>query len=355
MNSYIKEDIDNLLLHEKNLLNLFSDKTVFITGSTGLIGSQLVFTLLEANKKYKLNIRVLALARSLKKAKEVFAEYTEDSCLNVISGDVLALPEISEPIDYVVHGASITSSWAYVHQPVDTIDTAISGAMNVLNLAKEKKVQAFVYLSSLEIYGVTSTENIGEGDIGKIDFLNVRSSYSESKRMVECLCIAYAKQYGVPAKIARLTQTFGPGISHDDNRVFAQFARSIIENRDIVLHTTGETKRTYCYTSDAVSGILYILQKGEVSEAYNVANAETFFSIMEAAKLLVSLKMNTISKVVVDIQDASSLGYNPVSKIKLKTEKLQNLGWQPRVDMPEMLKRLVLSMKQEKLLQATKG
>lgn len=349
MNSYIKEDINNLLLHEKNLLDSFSNKTIFITGATGLIGSQLVFTLLEANKKYKLNIRVLALVRSLQKAKQVFAEYMGDSCLKVVCGDVLALPEILEPIDYVVHGASVTSSWAFVHQPIDTINTAICGAMAVLNLAKEKKVQAFVYLSSLEVYGVTSNENIGEEDIGSIDFLNVRSSYSESKRMVECLCVAYAKQYGVPTKIARLTQTFGPGISHDDNRVFAQFARSIVEDRDIVLHTTGETKRTYCYTSDAVSGILYILQKGKVAEAYNVANAETFFSIMEMAKLLVSLKLNACSKIVVDMQDLASLGYLPVIKIKLKTEKLQNLGWVPRVGMLEMLKRLVLAMKEKRL------
>lgn len=349
MDLYIREDVDRLLFQEEELLRLLSNKTIFITGATGLIGSHLVFTLLEANRKYNLAIRVLALVRSLEKAKDIFVEYVEDSSLCLICGDVLALPEIFEPIDYVVHGASVTSSQSFVSQPVDTINVAIQGTMNVLALAKYKQVNSFVYLSSLEVYGSVSKEDVSEMDIGYIDFLNVRSSYSESKRMVECLCSSYAKQFNLPIKIVRLSQTFGPGVDYRDNRVFAQFARSVIENVPIVLHTKGETKRNYCYTSDAVTGILVVLLKGEVVEAYNVANENTFISIMDMANLMLKVNPETQSTVVVDLKDAQSLGYNPTSKIRLMTSKLQELGWIPRVDMPEMLRRLVLSMKERRL------
>lgn len=79
--------------------------------------------------------------------------------------------------------------------------------------------------------------------------------------MIECMCVSYGSEYGVPVKIVRLSQTFGPGVSYEDGRVFAQFARAAIENKNIVLKTKGETYRNYCYTRDAVIGILCVLLK----------------------------------------------------------------------------------------------
>ena len=93
-----------------------------------------------------------------------------------------------------------------------------------------------VYLSSLEVYGTPEKDAdlITENDYGYIEPLSVRSSYSEGKRMVECLCASYAHEYSVPVKIARLSQTFGPGVAYEDGRVFAEFARCALEQRDIV-------------------------------------------------------------------------------------------------------------------------
>ena len=130
-----------------------------------------------------------------------------------------------------------------------------------------KYLEGMVYLSSLEVYGKTEKEQIKEEDLGYIDILTPRSSYSEGKRMSETMCISYAQEYNVPVKIARLAQTFGAGVSKDDNRVFAQFAKSVINNENIILHTKGETKRNYCYTTDAVRGIFTILTKGGKNQA----------------------------------------------------------------------------------------
>lgn len=344
MNKYIEADVTSFLMENKELLNSLANSTILITGSTGLIGSHLVYSILEANHRYKLNIKVLALVRSLEKAKSLFDKYTKLDGLELINGDVLDLPTISQSIDYIIHGASITSSSDFVNKPVDTIEIALQGTKNLLNLAKEKEIKSFVYLSSLEVYGTVDKKDVFEKDFGYIDFTNVRSSYSEGKRMAECLCISYASQFGIPVKIARLGQTFGPGVDYNDNRVFAQFARSVIEKKDIILHTTGETERNYCYTKDAVSALLYILLKGNIGDAYNVANEDTMISIRNMAEMVAKLDPTNSIKVVIDLKDSQSLGYNPIVKIKLKTEKLERLGWKPTTNLSTMLNNLIQSM-----------
>ncbi|MGT2755626.1 NAD-dependent epimerase/dehydratase family protein [Streptococcus ovuberis] len=334
----------------KNNLDLFkslSGKTIFITGATGLIGSQLINVLTVLNKNFELNMKIVAFVRSIEKAHKKFNDIVDQ--IEIFPGDIKTRIDYPSRIDYIIHGASVTASRDFVETPIDTILTAIDGTKSILNLAIEKQVSGFVYLSSLEIYGNLNKVEINESDYGTIDPLNVRSSYSESKRMVETLCISYAHQYGVPVKIARLTQTFGPGVEYTDSRVFAQLARSVIEKKDIILHTTGETMRSYCYTLDAVSAIVHILLRGAIGEAYNVANEETFISIRDMAELACTLEKEKSIKVIIDMQDTSSFGYNPTIKINLKTNKLKSLGWLPTTDLKGMFNTLIESMLENKV------
>jgi dTDP-glucose 4,6-dehydratase len=199
----------------------------------------------------------------------------------------------------------------------------------------------------MEAYGVVDPEHyiVRETDYGYIDPLQVRSSYSEGKRMAEGICGAYAHEYGVPVKTARLAQTFGAGISKNENRVFAQFARSIMEGTDIVLHTDGRKAHCYCYTTDAVLGLLTILLKGKNGEAYNVSNEATFGTIREMAEMLTGAYPEKGSKLVFDIpEDANKFGYAPTSRMLVNSEKLNGLGWNAQVDLPEMFKRLMAYM-----------
>ena len=181
-----------------------------------------------------------------------------------------------------------------------------------------------------------------EKDYGFIEILTPRGSYPESKRMVENLCISYGSEYGVPVKIARLTQTFGAGVTKSDNRVFAQFAKSVIDKKNIVLHTQGRTKRCYCYTTDAITAIYTILTKGENNTAYNVANKNTYISIYDMAKSL----ENENTKVVIEA-DNENHGYNPEMQICLDTQKLENLGWSAKTPLDEMFRRLICSMEED--------
>lgn len=328
-NSIFEEDIKNIINDFD--MSVFDGKTILVTGATGLIGKLCVKSLL--NSGY--NTQVIALVRDEEKAKNIFGESKR---LTYLVQDINQRINTTRQVDYIIHAASTTSSKDFVEKPVETIYTAINGSRNVLEFAKNKRLEGMVYLSSLEIYGVNEKENIKERDYGYIDILNSRSSYSESKKMVETMCISYGTEYGVPVKIARLAQTFGAGVSISDNRVFAQFAKAIINKENIILHTKGETKRNYCYTTDAVRGIFTILTKGENNNAYNVANENSYCSISEMAHLL----ENEYTKVEYKIDEVNR-GYNPTVKIALNTEKLNALGWEAKVNLKEMFDRLIMN------------
>lgn len=143
-----------------------------------------------------------------------------------------------------------------------------------------------------------ANNNVTETELGYINPLAVRSNYPESKRLCENMCVAFWSEYGVPVKIARLSQTFGAGILSGENRVFAQFARSAIEGKDIVLHTRGLSEGNYCYTRDTIMGLFLILIKGENAEAYNVTNPETHTTIVDMARMVCQKFGNGKIKVV---------------------------------------------------------
>lgn len=330
-------------------IEMLAGSRVFITGATGLIGSQMVKFLLCCNRLRGTDIQVIANVRSEEKARRILGHLLENNNLSLWIGDINIPISYAGKVDYVVHGASATSSRFFVEHPVETIMTAIVGTNNVLSFAKEKSVSGMVYLSSLEVYGTLDKQDgfISEDAYGYIEPLNVRSSYSEGKRMVECLCASYAKQYDVPIKIARLSQTFGAGVAYDDGRVFAEFARCVIEKKDIVLNTAGRTVRSYCYTKDAITALLTVLIKGSAGEAYNVTNMNTAISIYDMAQLVCDVFPDAKISVRREIpDDATSFGYNPEMIIKLDSNKLENLGWKPTVDLKEMFERMIKSIKE---------
>lgn len=346
----IQQDLDDIINIDFINWDLLKNKTVLVTGATGLIGSQLVMSLLNANVEKNLNLKVLAVVRNKQKAEKIF-KYSDDKSLEFVVQDILKPFNIASTVDYIVHGASMTGSKEFVDYPVETIKTAIQGTENILELAKEKSIDGMVYLSSLEVYGVVdfSIDKVTEDMFGTIDPMSVRSSYSEGKRMVECLCSSYASEYKIPIKVARLCQTFGAGVNYSDNRVFAQFARSIIEGKDIVLKTDGSTERNYCYIRDAIAGILTLLLKGESGQAYNIANKNTLISIRGMAEMLIEKYSESGSKLVFDIaEDATKLGYNPKVKMNLDTQKIEKLGWKAEVGLEVMFEHLIESMKLNK-------
>lgn len=326
----------------------WKNRTFLISGATGLIGSVLIKALLYVERRDKLNIRIIGLIRDKEKANKVFAPCLYRPNLEFVTADLSrGIPEIDGTIDYIIHTASVTESETMVKRPVDTIKTSVNGTMALLELARRKNVKSMIYLSSMEVYGTPfGNPHVREGDLGQIPLDQVRSCYPESKRMCECLCLSYASQYGVNVVSARLAQTFGAGVQKNDNRVYAQFARAVINRKNIVLHTTGQSEGNYCYLSDAVRAILILLKKGRRGEAYNISNERCHTTIEGMAKMVASEVAKGAIAVEYDLpDDLSKYGYAPEVKIKLNASGMRELGWEPQIDLKESYERLILSMK----------
>ncbi len=331
-------------------MKFLENKSILITGATGMVGSTLVRKILEANDRENLNASVVAVYRNEEKKNSVFSDSLSRKDIIWLKADVTKPIEFDGEVDYIVHTAAVTGgSKQHVDFPMRTISVAIDSIINLLELAKEKNSLGFVFTSSLEVYGKTdySMPSIKETDGGYIDTMAVRSSYSESKRMCENICAAYAKQFGVPARVVRLTASYGDGAFYGDKRVLCEFARCVIEKKDIVLKSKGDTVRNYCDTLDVADAILTVLEKGENGEAYNVANMDTALSIKELAERFISLYPEAGIKLKFDIsEDITKLGYNQTVKIRLDSNKLCSLDWQPKFGADDMIKHLVNVMRE---------
>lgn len=339
MNKILQDDVQEYV-DSFALANELHNSTFLITGATGLIGSTLIHCLMAL----KQDIKIIAPVRNMSRAKEKLDDY-DDLIFVECDMEKYDFAQLGY-VDYIVHCAAPTSSKYFVEHPVETYHSICNISDRILEYARVVGVLSMVYLSSLEVYGqiLDDSKPITEDVQGYLDPMNVRSSYPMAKRAVENLCCLYASEYKVPVKVARLTQTMGAGCDSEDNRVIVQFTRLAAQGKDIVLRTTGESARPYCYTTDAVSAILYILLRGKNGEAYNVANEETYISAKDLA-YFVKEHINPSINVKFELSD--NCEYAPITKLCLSPSKLESLGWMPRYDLEGILNRLLCYLKTE--------
>lgn len=311
-------------------------KKFLVTGANGLIGSYLALYL------QSIGAEVYALSRSLEKLHKCFGE---SSGIKFIEQD-LNLPFHSGiKFDYIIHAASNAHPLAFSTDPVGTMKTNLVGTMNLLECAKAANCK-FLYLSTGEIYGNNIDHAFAEDDFGTVDTKLPRSCYPESKRAAETLCMAYSQQYGVYTNIARLCYVYGPTITDTNSRADAQFLRNALNNKDIVLKSNGDQRRTYCYVADAVSALLLIILKAASAEVYNVADKNSIVSVAEYAKTLADIAGVNLKFEIPD--DIEVKGYSKQADSILDASKLENLGWLPQFSLSEGLEH-TLQIKREVL------
>lgn len=310
------------------------NKSLMLSGATGLIGSFLVDVLMEKNVATDLDCIVYALGRNKEKALARFAKHVSDSRFAFIPYDV-NLPFVREDlgtIDYVLHLASNTHPMQYSTDPIGTITTNIIGLQNLLDFAVVHNVTRFAFASSNEIYG----ENRGDAEFfdekycGYIDSNTMRAGYPESKRCGEALCQAYKAQKGLDVVIPRLTRSYGPTMLMADTKALSQFIKKSISGEDIVLKSAGTQYFSYQYMADSVSGLLYVLLCGTNGEAYNIAEEHSDIMLKDLASIIAGYKGK---KVVFEVpDDVEAAGYSTATKARLDGHKLAALGWKPRYD-----------------------
>ncbi len=329
------------------------NSNILITGATGLVGGFLTRAILCANRVRGLNALVLAPVRSILRARTALDGVFGRADLRVFEADITQPFHVDGDVDYIVHAAGVTKSKLFVTQPVETLSSTFRSADSLLSLALRKKARGMVYVSSMEAFGAVSDglDGISEHELGYIDIRSPRSCYPEGKRAAECLSTAYAHEYGVNARIARLAQTFGAGVSAEETRVFMQFARSALKGENIVLHTKGESYGNYVYLADCVNALLLLLTKGERGEAYTVVNESACVNIKTLARVACDALSDRPVDIVFDIpNDNLKYGYAPDVKMRLRADKISALGWRPTVGLRDMFIRMAADMRDQRML-----
>lgn len=343
-----KEFLNSVAITANYLKNIdkLKNKTILITGSTGLIGKMLVYSLMEMNVKRDANINVIATARNIEKAQKIFLKWSNFSNFNLKYLDInekIKEDDFPQKIDYVVHASANTSSADMDHSPLKMIDSIFEGTRKLLNFAKNKRVDKFIYLSSMEVYGQTSLDDgrIKEDFYGKISLDSTRSSYPEAKRLTELLVLSYGKEYDFTTITLRPTQVIGAGVTVNDQRVFAEFTRQALTTHQIIMKTEGKTIRSYVYISDMINAILHVLCNIDHSDTFNVSNSKITISIAEMAKIIADIVGDT--KIVIDSSDVEECGFVPELQMELSSQKLIDAGWTPQVNTKEMFNKLIKS------------
>lgn len=330
----------------------FKNKSILITGASGLICSFLVDVLMYRNEKFNDNIKIYMLCRNKDKLKERFNYYEmeelsakNDCNLIYIIQDVCNEFNFDIDFNFIIHAASNTHPRQYAMDPVGTITTNIIGMNNILKYSTKHKPERIFMMSSVEIYG----ENRGDIDLfdesylGYIDCNTARAGYPESKRLCESLCQSYISQYDLDIVIGRLSRVYGPTMLKDDSKALAQFIKNALNNEDIVLKSEGNQLFSYTYMVDAVLAMLYILNYGGVGEAYNIADKGSNVQLKELASILANYNNK---EVVFDIPDENEKkGYSTATKAIMTSDKINSIGWKPYYNIVDGLKRTLDIMK----------
>lgn len=333
----VQEDLKQLL--EQDIpWELFREKTVLITGATGMLASYVGFTLFYLNDQLSLNIKPIFLARNKEKLEQVYGEALSQA--HCLVQDVCKPMQYGGTVDYIFHAAGAASPYYILNDPVGIINANVQGTQQVLELARKSQTKNMVFASTREIYGqVAGKTTITETDMGVLDPLNPRDCYPESKRLAEALLTAYHTQYGINFNSMRIAHTYGPGMQIDsDGRVMSDLINDAVNARDILLKSTGKAERAFCYITDAVSGIFRVMLQGEATKAYNLANENEPIRIIDLANLLQQIAGNGKS-VKVELNESNSAGYTNYPRTGLDTTRLNTLNWQPVVGLKDGLER----------------
>ena len=318
-------------------------KTIMLSGATGMIGSFLVDLIMYLDEHYSRTIRVVALGRNWTKAERRFSSYFTSPFFSFHECDITKpLTGIFEKTDFIIHAASTTHPVAYASEPVGTVTSNILGLMNLMDYGLAHKLERFVFLSSVEVYGENrgDCERFNEDYCGYINSNTLRAGYPESKRLCEALCQAYRKEKNIEVVIPRLARTLGPTMLMTDTKAVSQFIKKGIAGENIVLKSAGSQLYTYTYVADAVSGIIARLLKGRDGEAYNISSGENDISLKDLASLIAE---TCGVKVVFDIPDETEkAGYSTATKALMDSSKIRDeLKWNAAFNMKDSIFRTI--------------
>ena len=352
----IRQDLEYICCSLADEFTHMAGKKLLITGGAGFLGYYLVQSVLFWNKKANVSnaIQVTVYDNYIRGLPSWLAKIKGSENLMLVKHDVTdPLPQDVDDFHYIIHAASIASPVFYRKYPLETMDANVNGLRFLLDYCryqqdKGKPVEAFLFYSSSEIYGDPPSESIPthEDYRGNVSCTGPRACYDESKRYGETLCVNFAHHYNIPIKIARPFNNYGPGLRITDRRVIADFARDILNGKDIVMFSDGSPIRTFCYVADAITGYYKLLIHGGKGEAYNVGVEAPEISMADLADKVVALAQELFDyrgKVVRQSSpDPSYLVDNPNRRCPVIAKARADLGYNPSISLDEGLRRSLI-------------
>ena len=338
---FIRSDIEEILQRIQTIGQDISNKTIVITGARGFLGRYLIEIFKQMNDK-QLNSPVKVFAvDNLITAGKLAQQSIDDSNIKFIEHDVTKPFSLNEEIHYIIHAAGIASPQNYQKYPLETLEVAINGTKNMLQLAKQKNAR-FTFFSSSEIYGDPDPQNIPtkEEYRGNVSSLGPRACYDESKRVGETLCYIFSEHFGVRTNIIRPFNFYGPGMQEKDYRVLPNFASRIKSKKPLKIYGRGDQTRTFCYITDALTGLLQVILRGKPNEIYNIGNPNPEISVVQLADMITKVLDYKIPYEIIGYPDEY-----PANEPNRRCPDIQkarvHLGYEPRVSLEDGLKRFL--------------
>jgi len=348
----VRTDIEEILKTELPWGTL-SGKKILVTGAAGMLAAYIVDTLLLLPDYFECSPpHVTALIRNRDKAEKRFSSYLNNPNFKLRTDDICNSLETSvfSGTEVIIHAASIPRPDG--KYPVEVMAPNILGTWNLLDLARELPgLEQFIYFSSGIVNGedIKSDIPISEDMFFSSSCTSPAACYSEGKRAGEAICLSFMRQYGIPVKLVRHFGSYGPGMDlYNDPRAFTAFVKNAVCGEDIVLHSTGEETRFWCYITDATEAFFRVFFGSVYGEAWNVANDEAGCMIRELAQTVGELAPDKKISIQFDSSKVPS-GYTPFKSHQITVPditKLRKMGFKPKITIREGLRRTINAHRQ---------
>lgn len=339
-NFYLDQDIHEVITRSKLSLSKLRGKHIVLTGGRGFLGRYFceIFHRYNLNNKIKIQLTVID---NLSMSGKIGKKWDKYKDFKFLKKDAVKHLKINKKIDYFIHAAGIASPYYYRKFPLETLDVAVNGLKNILELAKIKKSKV-VFFSSSEIYGDPEKKYIPikENYRGNVSTMGPRACYDESKRLGETLCYIYKEKFNLDTNIIRPFNVYGPGMQQTDYRVLPNFASKIKSNKHLLIYGNGKQTRTYCYITDAMTGFLKVVTNGKSGEAYNIGNPKPELSVEDLFKNIKKMCDHKINYKIVK-HPASYPSDEPQRRCPDINKAMKHLKYKPEISLKNGLKRFL--------------
>ena len=341
-NKIINEDVKNIYFDIGSTLKTIEGSSFLISGGSGFLGSYFMDLIDFCNSNIFMEpVTVICVDNFITGVPDRIKHLMDNVNFILMDADVSKPLEINCSVDYIIHAASIASPTFYRQHPIKTIETNVLGLTNLVDLGMRKNMKSFLNLSSSEIYGDPDEVHIPtrEDYNGNVSCTGPRACYDESKRLGETLCVNYFREYGVPVKVARPFNVYGPGLKLNDRRVIPDFFNDAINKHKIVMFSDGSPTRSFCYVSDAIKGFLLALLSEFNGEAFNIGNDQTEISMKGLAEIIAEI----VGNVDIELKKSEEKEYltdNPQRRCPDLTKAKTFLNYYPKVELKTGLERI---------------